>query len=363
MKKSNNYVWLINPKGREVEVNEDDISKLLSLGFRKVENPQSTIPKKLINISAPQGQYPYGGYGRVYELLTKKLDFAYGSDNILHIGYPVPFDKLEGKRYFLITAWEADKIPSTWPELCSKYDVIIVPSRFCKEVFIAGGVTVPIETMIQGIDFSDPIETYPDVPFIFLHYNSFSDNKRKGWDLVAEAFLNVFGRYDKVELILKGRKHDNEKDIESIPKRPNITVLIDNVNRMELARLQEKVHCMVFPSRGEGIGLPPLECMARGLPTIVSKNTGMTEYADFAVRLNHFTKVPAIYSNLPFNEKPHWFEADLKELEDKMYYVYRNYEKVKTQAMTNAKTIREIFSLENTVNSFLKVFEQYGIQH
>jgi hypothetical protein len=103
--------------------------------------------------------------------------------------------------------------------------------------------------------------------------------------------------------------------------------------------------------------------MARGLPTIVSKNTGMTEYADFAVRLHHFTKVPAIYQNLPFKEKPHWFEADLKELEDKMYYVYRNYEKVKRQAMINAKTIREIFSLENTVNSFLGIYEQYGIQH
>jgi len=355
------YQWLLNPLGREVEVPNDQVGKLLKQGFRKIDKPTGSAPKKLLNLSAPQRQYPYGGYGRIYELLTKKVDFNHGADNVLHIGYPVPFHRDINKKYFLFTCFESDRIPSTWPMLCANYDVIIVPSRFCKETFIAGGVTTPIETMILGTDFDSPIETYPDVPFVFLHYNAFSDFKRKGWDLVVKAFLSVFGRYDKTQLILKGRQHDNENDIKEIPKRANITVIIQNMNRIELASLQEKVHCMVFPSRGEGLGLPPLETMARGLPTIVSKNTGMMEFADFGVRLNNFTKVPATYQGLPFTEDPHWFEVEQKELEDKMFYVYRNYEKVKKQALANAKVISKIFSLDNTVDSFIKIYQKYAI--
>lgn len=47
----------------------------------------------------------------------------------------------------------------------------------------------------------------------------------------------------------------------------------------ELAALYENALCLVFPSRTEGFGLPPLEAMARGCPVVCSKIRSLVEVA------------------------------------------------------------------------------------
>jgi alpha-1,3-rhamnosyl/mannosyltransferase len=44
-----------------------------------------------------------------------------------------------------------------------------------------------------------------------------------------------------------------------------------------LARLYAEAHCFVFPSLAEGFGFPPLEAMARGVPTAVSTAGSLPE--------------------------------------------------------------------------------------
>lgn len=291
----------------------------------------------------------------------KRIDFASNSKNRLYIGYPRPIEKKEGEKAYLITAFEADQIPSDWPELCEQFEVIIVPSEWCKEVFTRCGVKKPIEVMVQGTDDESVADTPPMQPFTFVHYNAFSDEKRKGWDLVVKAFLNVFGRYEKTELILKGRVHDNEADIAEVPKRPNIKVLIKNMNRREIASLQDRMHCMVFPSRGEGIGLPPVETMMRGIPTIVTNASGMSDYAFFGIAVNKFTPVPAVYKGMAFSTQPQWVEPDQEQLEERMFYVYRNYEKVKKEALANIPLVKRYYNLEQMIEVFLQILNKYGI--
>jgi glycosyltransferase involved in cell wall biosynthesis len=49
------------------------------------------------------------------------------------------------------------------------------------------------------------------------------------------------------------------------------------VNDDELAALYENALCLVFPSKTEGFGLPPLEAMAKGCPVISSNAASLVE--------------------------------------------------------------------------------------
>jgi glycosyltransferase involved in cell wall biosynthesis len=355
------FIWMQNTEGREVEVSIERKEELIIRGFKIVKRPATSIQKIKVDLALPQSQYPYGGYGRVEELLLKRLDFNQQSKNKLYIGYPQQIEKKEGK-LILITAFEADQIPSDWPSLCDNFDLILVPSEWCKQIFIKCGVKKPIEVMVQGTDDDSVIQDYPKQPFTFVHYNAFSDEKRKGWDLVVEAFINVFGRYEKTELILKGRTHDNDKDIKEVPKRPNIKVLVKNMNRRDLGNFQEKMHCLVFPSRGEGLGLPPIETMMRGIPTIVTNATGMSDYAYFGVGLDKYTQTPATYRGMSFTTPPNWVEPDLHQLEEKMFYVYRNYERVKKEALANVPLIHRYYNLDYMTEVFLNTLKKYEVE-
>lgn len=357
----NDFVWMKNPKGREVEVLASWAEKLQGEGYSRIEQPIALAPKFDLDATIPQGQYPYGGYGRVIELLEKRIRFRPESNNKIYLGYPREIERKEGERLFLITAFEADKLPQDWKEKCRYFDVVIVPSVWCQKLFIESGVAPPVEMMIQGTDNFDLIKKDFSSPFRFLHYNAFSDDQRKGWDLAAAAFTNVFGRYEKVELILKARTHDNEKDIKSVSRKGNIKILVKNMNRREIESLQEDVHCLVFPSRGEGIGLPPIETMARGIPTIVTNATGMSESALFGIPLEKHTSVDAVYRGITWDgSSGQWVEPEKEELEEKMFYVYHNYQRVKADAMLKAPLLREKFNLDVMAKRFVDIISRYA---
>jgi len=55
------------------------------------------------------------------------------------------------------------------------------------------------------------------------------------------------------------------------------SVFLDHVSDGAIKALYEHALCLVFPSRYEGFGLPPLEAMACGCPAIVSRAASMPE--------------------------------------------------------------------------------------
>ena len=52
---------------------------------------------------------------------------------------------------------------------------------------------------------------------------------------------------------------------------------LGSVHEGRLARLYESATCFVLPSRTEGFGFPPLEAMARGIPTAVAASGSLPE--------------------------------------------------------------------------------------
>lgn len=72
-----------------------------------------------------------------------------------------------------------------------------------------------------------------------------------------------------------------EKDLEKInflaPQTREKIILLNYVSNQDLAYLYKGAYCFVFPSLYEGFGLPPLEAMSAGCPTIASNVSSLPE--------------------------------------------------------------------------------------
>jgi glycosyltransferase involved in cell wall biosynthesis len=98
---------------------------------------------------------------------------------------------------------------------------------------------------------------------------------------LVEAFSLLKERY-KIEhkLVLAGRKGRYFKKVHELVDRLGIesevmfTGVIDDV---DMPALYSFARCFVFPSLYEGFGLPPLEAMACGTPTITSNVSSLPE--------------------------------------------------------------------------------------
>lgn len=353
------FTWVLNPHGKQVEVDKQRLSELIKKGYRQLRPEELLVNKRRVKIDAVsvKEEYPWSGYGRVQQLLDENIEWNPQSNNFLHFGYPHEIEREPGKKNILITAFEANRIPPHWPGLLEKYDLILVPSGFCVRIFKDSKTNALIKQMIQGAENFNPITSYSKDEFRFIHYNSFSDNGRKGWDLVIRAFTELFPRGTKgVKLILKGRVHDNSADLLKVPKGYNIEVIIKDMQRYELDNLLSTVHCMVFPSRGEGIGLTPLETMARGIPTIYTNAYGMTEYNEFGIRVDVNDFTPALYG-FPFNGN--WVEPDLESLKEKMFNVYQHYEMHKKEALGQVSELERLFGLKPMISRFRQLMNKY----
>eukprot|EP00741_Cyanophora_paradoxa_P020874 tig00021318_g20152.t1 len=204
----------------------------------------------------------------------------------------VPRPLRKARRRVLLAAWETTRVPAAWPRAINRdgYDALAVPSEEAAEAFRRGGVKVPVHVVPLGVDPAAWPEPLPegarpaDGPFRFLMVADGSwTNHRKGYGLAYEAFLEAFAGRDDVELLLKvshGERGDHEfrKIRRSLP--PNVKVHTGTLPRREIVRLMRSAHAFIFPSKGEGFGLPPREAMAMGIPVLVPGFGGLAPIAN-----------------------------------------------------------------------------------
>ncbi|MCX6989249.1 MAG: glycosyltransferase family 1 protein [Chlamydiae bacterium] len=138
-----------------------------------------------------------------------------------------------------------------------------------------------------------------DRPFILFVGNL---KPHKNLDGLLQAYKKWIGVHGtEYHLILIGKTFENYPIIQAIQDDPiyrgQVHVFSD-VTDVELCLFYLKAAVLVMPSFYEGFGLPPLEAMSCGCPTIVSKCTSLPEVCgDAAFYIDPYS-VTSIYHGL-----------------------------------------------------------------
>ena len=188
-------------------------------------------------------------------------------------------------------------------------------------VIVPPGISIPDPTCVKELRNSIARDT-----FRFL--SVFNFEPRKNPEALVKAFSLVAAETPKAELVLKLggiSSEDFEHWLADIlgparlsEVRSRVHVIAGNVPRDSLFALYIQCDTFVLPTRGEGYGLPFLEALAYGLPTICPDVGGHREFcSEDNSLIVRTTETPALESTGVFRES-YWREVDLNDLADKM---------------------------------------------
>ena len=125
---------------------------------------------------------------------------------------------------------------------------------------------------------------------------------RKGFDLLAQAFASLVGKYPDWRLWVIGPhlpSHSQNLDVEDVERVtqwlkpfPDKVMFWGRINdRLRLNRLLSASDVFVFPSRREGMGLAPVEAMSAGVPVIIARIPDVTDLANLDGETGYYIPV------------------------------------------------------------------------
>lgn len=256
------------------------------------------------------------------------------------------------KKNIAIVPFETTRIPRSWVHKLNNFDALFVPCEQNIQMMRDSGVKVPIELIHWGVDSTKyyPVERPEDGIFTFGHMGALSI--RKGTDLLVQAFLEAFPTEKDVRLICKSSQPTYRFGVQD----RRVVVHLDHWTHEEmLNQFFKQVDCFVFPTRGEGFGLTPLEAMATGIPAIVTGWSGPMEYMTPETGwLLDYKMVPA----KDFSEKLYkedcgdWAEPSKADLIAKMRYAYEHQDEVKAKGKAAAEHVKQNWLWQDKIKMY-----------
>lgn len=262
-----------------------------------------------------------------------------------------------------MTMFETDAIPVRWRVPLQEADRIWVPSSFNIETFAEAGVArekldlVPIGLDFEHMPIDGPALPIPNLRgFVFL--SIFEWRRRKGYDVLLRAWAEAFTRDDDVTLVVRSgifnfdiakEMHDELERLGLRSERMAPIVLLPNkVPQPDLAALYRSADAFVLPSRGEAFGLPYLEAMSLGIPTIGTAHGGAI---DFLNASNAFpvparvVDVDGEYARfIPYYRGQRWAEPSVEETARAMRRVFEDRDEALRRAARGAALARTTYS-------------------
>ncbi len=268
------------------------------------------------------------------------------------------FFKNTGKYKIGYTMLEVTGIPPEWVRQANLMDEVWVPSRFNVETFRNSGVRVPIHVVPLGVDphrFNPLIDSFKNrSKYTFL--SVFEWGERKAPEVLLRAFARAFKKSDDVALICKVFNNDGSINVQqevqnmNLPGGAEIVFLYNQkFPGNQMPNLYASADCFVLPTRGEGWGMPILEAMACGLPTIA---TAWSSQVDFMTEQNSYMLptdglVPA-EAKCPYYEGFSWGNPDEDALVEQLRYVYTHQREAKEKGLFASRDVLQNWTWANS---------------
>jgi len=288
-----------------------------------------------------------------------------------------------------MSMWETPELPG-FGRHCKHVDEVWVPSPFNWKIFHGSeSSSVPRESlsyMPLGVDtrlysphtpsirITDDFQT----SFDFIYGIVCGYSARKGVDLMLTAHHELFDHEDSVALFVKGDHFGQRllpKDIQSMyngktlvdlsdqPPRvreeieqkvckhkPTILYNFASLSDADLSEVYNSLDAFVFPSRGEGFGLPPLEAMSCELPVIGTAATGMKEFMldefSYPVRSRGWKICTGCDWITPDYRGQLFVDPDYIQYRDALWEVYSDREAAKVKGKKAREFVIENYSFE-----------------
>lgn len=326
----------------------------------------------------PDDKKAYGnvlGYSTHNDMLRKYaepyFDFDPEAKLVFHLTPADHFRPIEGKKNILLSMWEFDELPVSYIRNLPQADMIIVPSSYCRDVF-QKYTNKKVQVCWEGIEpemypYKERKKPQGDEKFRILWLGA--PNPRKGYHLVQEL-IRAFQGQNKIEIyikttmkkstwkyafkyLIKNWKKIAFEDGKFIgwkrvwlktptPKLYNSCVkygehqnIIFDTRKLpydEMKNLYYSSHLFIFPTLGEGWGLPLGEAMATGLPCVSSGFTGCRDFFDdsvgYTLKYNTITDTLTNYDNLVVPIPV----PDTKDFLQQIINVISNYDEAKRRA-------------------------------
>ncbi len=204
--------------------------------------------------------------------------------------------RVAGARHVAVRTSDFGPFPASWVEAINRhYDQLWVHSRWIGEQAIVSRIDpARIRIVPHGVDPAVyrpdgarlPLPTGKAFAFVFVG----GTVRRKGVDILLRAYAEAFRRGDDVCLVIKdhgvnafyreGTEREEIARLAGDPSAPEIVYIDRHLTAPELAALYRACQVAVFPYRAEGFGIPALEALACGLPTILPRFGACLDFSD-----------------------------------------------------------------------------------
>ncbi len=318
-----------------------------------------------------------------------------------------------GKYNIGVTAGvETDICSGEWIEGCNKMNLVIVPSKHAKDVFVNSKyekrdkqtnqpvgqieLTTPIEVLHEGVRMdiynkNAPIEesiqktldgVTEDFAFLFVGHwlkGDFGED-RKDVSALIYTFIEAFGDTENPPALLLKTSGgafsvtDRSKTMEKInlikkmskkQKLPNIYLLYGDLTDKEMNSLynHEKVKAFVSFTKGEGYGRPLAEFITTGKPVLVSGWSGHTDFVNPAFHTYLDGELNQVHPSAVWegviNSGSSWFRVNYQSAAETMNQVYKKYKNYLNNSKKSVNEIETKWSFDSMTEKFDRFLTEY----
>jgi glycosyltransferase involved in cell wall biosynthesis len=263
------------------------------------------------------------------------------------------------ERKIAIVPFETTRIPQSWVPRINSCKALIVPCKQNVEMMRDSGITIPIEIVHWGIDPEKFYEIERPRRDTFTFGTMGSLSLRKGTDILVKAFFEEF-KYEKdVRLLCK----TSSNNFLWAVRDPRMQVDMTPVSHEELMNLFFKqIDCFVFPTRGEGFGLTPLEAAATGVPIIATGWSGIKEYMtpEIGWEIDHTMEPATSFSEKVYKEPcGFWALPDKENLKKLMRYAYEHKNETKEKGKKAAEYVRREWTWKKKIPMYIDALKKH----